>query len=158
MSPPGTKAIASNRKARHDYSILDVVEAGLSLVGSEVKSLRDGKAQLVDSYGLINNGEAFVYGLHISPYGFAHGFGAHDPVRPRKLLLHRSEIDKLDARVAQEHLALVPLELYFRDGRVKMELALAKGRRHEDKRAAMAERDAKREMARAMGRAAKGMD
>ncbi|MGD9795803.1 MAG: SsrA-binding protein SmpB [Acidimicrobiia bacterium] len=158
MSPPGTKPVASNRKARHDYSILDTYEAGIQLVGSEVKSIRDGKVQMADAYASVERGQLFLYNVHVAPYGFAHGFGAHDPDRSRKLLMHRSEIDRIGARVAQERLTLVPLELYFKDGRVKVTLALAKGRTHADKRSAMAERDAKKEMAKALGRSAKGMD
>ena len=150
--------MASNRKARHDFSILDVFEAGLVLVGSEVKSLRDSKVQLADAYAYIDGGECWLRGVHIAPYTFAHGFGAHDPDRPRKLLLHRNELVRLSARVNQERLTLVPLSIYFKDGRAKVELALAKGRTHADRRHAMAEQDAKREMARALGRTAKGMD
>jgi SsrA-binding protein len=156
MSPTGTKLIASNRKARHDFSVLDVVEAGLALHGSEVKSLRDGKVQIADAYAMIDGGEAWLHGMHIAPYAFAQGFGAHDPIRQRKLLLHRSELVRLSARVNQERLALVPLSLYFKDGRAKIELALAKGKTHEDKRATLAARDARLEIAKALGRQAKG--
>ena len=127
------------------------------LVGSEVKSLRSGHVQLADAYARINGGECWLDGVHIAPYAFAHGFGAHDPDRPRKLLLHREQLDKLAARVAQESLTLVPLAIYFKDGRAKVELALAKGRRKGDQRQAMAERDAAREMAVALGRQRKGM-
>ena len=102
MSATDTKLIASNRKARHDYTILDVVEAGIMLQGSEVKSLREGHVQIVDTYARFNNGEVWLEGMHISPYQFAHGVGAHDPNRPRKLLLNRSEITRLSARVGQE--------------------------------------------------------
>ncbi|MEI8392706.1 MAG: SsrA-binding protein, partial [Actinomycetes bacterium] len=105
MSATGTKLIASNRKARHDYTILDVVEAGIMLQGSEVKSLRDGHVQIVDTYARFHDGEIWIEGMHISPYKFAHGVGAHDPNRPRKLLLNRSEIARLSARVGQERLA-----------------------------------------------------
>lgn len=154
----GRKVIASNRRARHDYAILDTIEAGIVLTGSEVKALREGHAQLADAYARILRGQVWLDGVHIPPYKFANGFGAHDPDRARKLLLHQREIDKLDHRVATEHLSLVPLALYFKDGRVKVELALAKGRKHEDKRQALAERDSKLDIARAMGRAAKGRD
>ena len=157
MAPPGTKVVASNRRARHDFTILDTVEAGLVLVGSEVKSLRSGHVQLVDAYARINGGECWLDGVHIAPYAFAQGFGAHDPDRSRKLLLHREQLDKLAARVAQESLTLVPLAIYFVEGRAKVELALAKGRRKGDQRQAMAERDAAREMAVALGRQRKGM-
>src|SRR4051794_24685043 len=102
MAPPGTKVVASNRKARHDYTILDTVECGLVLVGSEVKSLRAGQVQVADAYARITGGECWMEGVRIAPYAFAQGFGSHDPDRPRKLLLHRDQIDKLAARVAQE--------------------------------------------------------
>lgn len=154
----GRTVVASNRRARHDYSIVDVVEAGLVLVGSEVKSLREGKAQLADAYARFEGGQAFLYGLHIPAYARAVGFGAHDPDRPRKLLLHKAEIQRLAARVAQERLTVVPLSLYFLDGRVKVELALARGRKTVDKRHLLAQRDAEEDMRRALGRAAKGMD
>jgi SsrA-binding protein len=158
MSPSGTKLIASNRKARRDYAILDTVECGLVLVGSEVKSLRAGHVQLADAFARVKDGECWMEGVRIAPYAFAKGFGSHEPDRPRKLLLHRSQLDKLAARVAQESLTLVPLSLYFRDGRAKVELALAKGRRKGDHRHALAERDAAREAARALGRQRKGME
>jgi SsrA-binding protein len=158
MAPPGTKIVASNRRARHEYAILDTVEAGLVLVGSEVKSLREGHVQLADAYARITGHEAWLEGVHIAPYAFARGFGAHDPDRPRKLLLHGDQITRLRARVAQERLTLVPLAIYFRDGRAKVELALARGRRREDRRAELAERDAKREVARSLGRQQKGME
>jgi len=159
MSPErieGRKIIASNRRARHDYAILDTVETGIVLQGSEVKSLRLGHMQMADAYGRVLDGAIWLDGIHIPPYSSAHGFGAHDPDRPRKLLLHRKEIDRIAAEVARERLALVPLSFYFVDGRVKVELALARGRRKADKRNAMAERDAQRDMQRAMGRQAKG--
>jgi len=152
MTPPGTKLIASNRKARHDFSILDVFEAGIVLQGSEVKSLREGHVQLADAYARVSDGEIWLEGVHIAPYQFAHGVGAHEPNRPRKLLLGRDEIDRIDARVGQERLALVPLSLYFKDGRAKVELALAKGRTKGDKRQAIAKKDAAREIARELGR------
>jgi len=157
MAKPNSNAVASNRKARHDYSILDVVEAGIVLHGSEVKSLRAGHVQLADAYARISGGECWMEGVHISPYTYAHGFGAHLPDRPRKLLLHGDEIAKLGARVAQERLALIPLSIYFKEGRAKVELALAKGRTKGDHRQAMAERDAKAEVAKALGRQRKGM-
>jgi SsrA-binding protein len=158
MSPSGTKLIASNRKARRDYTILDVVEAGLVLSGSEVKSLRSGHVQLTDAYARMRGGEVWMEGVHIAPYTFAVGVGAHDPDRPRKLLLHRGEIDRLKSQIDQERVALVPLALYFKDGRAKVELGIAKGRTKGDKRQAMAERDSKREIERALGRTRKGMD
>jgi SsrA-binding protein len=152
-----TKLVASNRKARRDYAILDVVEAGIVLHGSEVKSLRAGHVQLADAYARIEGGECWMEGVHISPYAFAHGVGAHSPDRRRKLLLHGEQLAKLGARVAQERLTLVPLSIYFKDGRAKVELALAKGRVKGDHRQAMAERDAKMEVAKALGRQRKGM-
>jgi len=142
--------IAANRKARHDYQILDVWECGVALVGSEVKSLRVGRCQLRDAYARVEQGEVWLYGVHVPPYAHATGFGAHDPERPRKLLAHRREIAEMAKRVAQESLTLVPLSLYFVDGRAKVELALARGRKLYDKRRALAARDAKREAERAM--------
>lgn len=158
MPPSGTKLIASNRKARRDYTILDVIEAGLVLSGSEVKSLRTGHVQLTDAYARLRSGEVWMEGVHIAPYQFAVGVGAHDPDRPRKLLLNRGEIDRLKSQVDQDRVALVPLALYFKDGRAKVELGIAKGRTKGDKRQAMAERDSKREIERALGRTRKGMD
>jgi SsrA-binding protein len=154
----GTTPIASNRRARHDYTVLETVEAGLVLQGSEVKSLRLGQVQLADAFARVSGDELWLEGVHIAPYASAIGFGAHDPDRRRKLLLHREQIDKLQARIAQERLTLVPLRLYFRDGRAKVELALARGRQKGDKRQAIAERDSKREMERALGRQRKGID
>ena len=153
MAPKGTKVVASNRRARHDYDILETFESGIALKGSEVKSLRDGKIQLKDSFARVQDGEMWLYGVHISPYAFAHGPNAHDPDRPRKLLLHRAEIDELTGRTQQESLTLIPLSVYFKDGRAKVELGLGKGRRQYDKRQAIAKRDADREAARAMAQA-----
>jgi SsrA-binding protein len=143
------KVVASNRRARHDYEILDQVEAGLVLEGSEVKSLREGKAQLKDSFAHIRDGEAFLIGAYIAPYDFSRG-GGHDPERTRKLLLNRREIDRLGARVAEQGLTLIPLDLHFRSGRVKVNLGLARGKNTIDKRDTLKERDQKREMERAM--------
>ena len=157
-STSATKRIADNRRARFDYQVLDTVEAGLVLQGSEVKSLRLGQVQLADAFARWSDGELWLEGVHIAPYQFATGVGAHEPDRRRKLLLHRDEIDRLQARIAQERLALVPLRLYFKDGRIKVELGLAKGRQKGDKRHAIAERDSKREIERAMGRRRKGID
>jgi SsrA-binding protein len=150
MAPKGVKVVASNRRARHGYDVLDTFEAGMALVGTEVKSLRDGKIQLKDSHARVEDGELWLVGVHVSPYELADGFGGHDPERRRKLLLHRHEIDELDDRTSREGLTIVPLSVYFRDGRAKVELALARGRRNYDKRHAIAERDATREAARAM--------
>jgi SsrA-binding protein len=155
-SREGTKLIASNRRARFDYEVLDTVEAGVVLTGSEVKSLRLGHVQLADAFARGTAGELWLEGVHIAPYQFATDAGAHDPNRRRKLLLHRDEIDRLQARVAEERLAIVPLRLYFRDGRAKVELALGRGRRKADRRQTIAERDSQREIDRALGRQRKG--
>jgi len=158
MATDGIKIIASNRKARFDYDVLDTLEAGIVLQGSEVKVLRLGHLQIADAYARVVNGELWLDGVHIPPYAFAHGVGAHDPDRARKLLVKSNEITKLAARIAQERLSLVPLSFYFKEGRVKVELALAQGRRKGDKRNALAEKDTQREMQRALGRQRKGMD
>lgn len=139
------KVIVQNRKARHDYFIEETVEAGIALQGTEVKSLRMGKANLQDSYAQVRNGEVFVSGLHISPYDMGNRFN-HDPLRTRKLLLHKGEIVKLGAQVQKKGLTLVPLSLYFKHGMVKMELAVARGKMLHDKRDDIAEREAKREI------------
>ena len=152
MPPKGTKVVASNRRARHEYDILDTFEAGIALKGSEVKSLRTSKVQLADTYARIINGEAWLIGMHIAPYSHAADHTGHNPERDRKLLLHRREIDELSERVAQEHLTLVPLALYFSESYAKVELALARGRKAHDKRHAIAERDAARDIDRAMAR------
>lgn len=158
MKGDGTKLIASNRRARRDYDVLETIEAGLVLSGSEVKSLRDGHVQLADAYARSRDGELWLEGVHIAPYQFAVGVGSHEPDRSRKLLMHRAEIERFDARMAQDRLALVPLRMYFKDGRAKVELALARGRRRSDKRQVLAERDADMEIRRAMGRHRKGFD
>ena len=144
----GRKVVASNRRARHNYEILDTFEAGVVLKGSEVKSLRAGQVQLKDAYATIRNGELWLENAHIAPYSFASG-GGHDPERPRKLLLHRREIDRLIGKVNEQGLTLIPLQVYFTSGKAKIELALAKGRRTYDKRRKLAEREQKREMDRA---------
>jgi SsrA-binding protein len=158
MSKSNSTTIATNRKARHDYTILDTIETGIVLHGSEVKVLRLGHLQIADAYARVINGEVWLDGVHIPPYQFAHGVGAHNPDRPRKLLLHADEIAKLSARVAQDRLALVPLSFYFKDGKVKVQLGIGVGRRKADKRQAMAARDSQREMQRALGRQRKGVD
>jgi SsrA-binding protein len=150
--PDGTSTIATNRQARRNYDILETIEAGIVLRGSEVKSLRESKVQITDAFGRIDGGEVWLNALHIAPYGFSQPHTGHIPDRPRKLLLHASEIDRLRSRVDQEHLSLVPLSLYFKDGRAKVELALAKGRRSYDKRQVLAKRDAEMEARRAMAR------
>jgi len=149
-APKGRTVVASNRRARHDYSILDVIETGIALVGTEVKSLRAGKVVLKDAYARVDGGELWLVGVHVAPYEQADGFGGHDPERARKLLAHRDEITAFGERVQRESLTLVPLSIYFRNGRAKVELALARGRRTHDKRHAIAERDASREAERAM--------
>ena len=153
MAPKGTKVVATNRRARYDYDILETFESGIVLTGSEVKSIRDGKIQLKDSFARVQDGEMWLHGVHISPYVYAQGPNAHDPDRARKLLLHRAEIDELTGRTQQESLTLVPLSVYFKEGRAKIELGLAKGRRRYDKRQAIAKRDAAREAERAMAHA-----
>lgn len=146
----GDRTVATNRRARHDYDILETIECGIVLQGSEVKSLREGKAQLADAYARVDDGELWLFGVHIPPWQFASGWGAHDPDRKRKLLLHRKEIDELMGRSQQQSLTMIPLSLYFRDGRAKVQLALARGRRLHDKRQAILSRDAEREAARAI--------
>ncbi|MFZ5640875.1 MAG: SsrA-binding protein SmpB [Bacillota bacterium] len=142
-----TKEI-ENRKARHDYHIEEVYEAGIELKGTEVKSLRAGKANLKDSFALVRNGEVFVHNMHISPYEQGNRFN-HDPTRVRRLLLHKHEINKLIGATQREGLTLVPLKVYFKNGRAKMALALGKGKKLYDKRQDMAERDARREVEKA---------
>jgi SsrA-binding protein len=143
------KLIASNKKAFHDYFVLDRFEAGLVLMGTEVKSLRDGRANLSDSYVLVKNGEAFLFGAHISPY--AHGNREnHDPLRTRKLLLHRREIEKLEGSIVQKGLSVVPLRIFFREGLVKLELAIVRGKKLHDKRDTEKRKEADREAAQAM--------
>jgi SsrA-binding protein len=143
----GRKLIASNRRARHDYHIEDTYEAGLVLTGTEVKSLRAGRASLVDGYALIRDGEVWLEGVHIPEYTMG-TWTNHAARRPRKLLLHRREIGKLMVRTRESGLTLVPLSLYFQDGKAKVELAVARGKRSYDKRQAIAKRDAEREMER----------
>ncbi len=151
----GVKVVATNRSARHDYTILDTVECGVMLRGSEVKSLRDAQVQIKESHARFEGGEAWLIGMHIAPHPST---GAHDlpePDRKRKLLLHREQIDRWRMRVDLERLQLVPLSIYFKDGKAKIELGLARGRSKGDKRHAIAERDAMREAQQAMGRARK---
>lgn len=152
-NPPkdGTKLITQNRKARHNYVIEDTFEAGLVLVGTEVKSCRDGKANLADAYAAVQDGELWLMQCHIHPY--THGNRAnHDPMRPRKLLLHRGEIERMSVAVSQEGRTLVPLRLYFKHGLAKAEVAIAQGKKIHDKRQAIAKRDDQRRMQRELGR------
>ena len=146
---PGEKLIASNKKAFHDYFILQKAEAGLALTGTEVKSLRDGKANIKDSYVLFKDGEAFLFNAHISPY--SHGnIQNHDPERTRKLLLHKREIEKLETQIVEKGLTIVPLRLYFKSSRVKVEIAVVRGKKQYDKRETEKRREADREAAAAM--------
>ncbi len=149
------KAIARNRRATYDYAITDEFEAGMVLLGSEVKSLREGQADIKDSFVLVRDGEAFINGLYIAPYKFARD-GGHEPERKRKLLLHAREIDRLGRQVHEKGLTIIPMSLYFKNGRVKLKIGLGKGKRQHDKRQATKERDANREIKRAEGRARKG--
>jgi SsrA-binding protein len=152
----GRKVVATNRKARHDYHIEDTYEAGIVLQGTEVKSLRAGRVSLTDGFAEVEDGEAYLVGVHIPVYTEG-TWTNHAPRRRRKLLLHRGEIDKIDARVRERGLTLVPLALYFADGRAKVEIGLARGKRTYDKRHAIAERTARREAEVALGRRAKGI-
>jgi SsrA-binding protein len=149
----GVKVVATNRQARRNYEILDTFEAGIVLSGSEVKSLREAKVTVADAYARIIDHEAWVIGLHIAPYAHAGGLAEPEPERDRKLLLHRGEIDRIKARIDQDRLTLVPLSLYFKEGRAKLELGLGKGRTGIDKRQHIAARDAEREAQRDMARA-----
>ena len=142
------RVVATNRRARHNYEILDTFEAGMVLRGSEVKSLRAGQVQLKDAYATINRGEMWLENAHIAPYSYATG-GGHDPERVRKLLLHRREIDRLTGKINEQGLTLVPLQIYFVHGLAKVEIALAKGRHTFDKRKKLIDRQQKREMDRA---------
>jgi SsrA-binding protein len=142
------KIIAENRKARHDYIIVDQYEAGLVLTGTEVQSLRLGRVNLKDAYAKIKNGEVFLYQMHIGPYPFAY-YDNHEPLRARKLLLHKREITRLYAKANEQGHTLVPLRIYFKAGKAKIALALVKGKREFDKRAAIRERDQRRELDRA---------
>ncbi|MDQ1695936.1 MAG: SsrA-binding protein [Frankiaceae bacterium] len=151
----GRKLIAQNKKARHDYHLEDFFEAGIVLLGTEVKSLRAGRASLVDAYAAIKNGEVWLEGVHIPEYTQG-SWTNHEPRRSRKLLLHRDEIAKLIGKTKESGLTLVPLSLYFKDGKAKVEIALARGKRAYDKRQTLAARDAAREIDRAVGRRAKG--
>ncbi|MBJ7341369.1 SsrA-binding protein SmpB [Mycolicibacterium sp.] len=150
------QVVATNRKARHNYSILETFEAGVALMGTEVKSLREGQASLADSFATVDDGEVWLRNLHIPEYH--HGsWTNHAPRRNRKLLLHRTQIDNLIGRIRDGNLSLVPLSLYFTEGKVKVELALARGKQAHDKRQDLARRDADREVIRELGRRSKGM-
>lgn len=152
----GEKVVVSNRKARHDYAIVDTYEAGMVLMGTEVKSLRLGRASLTDAFATVDEGEVFLRNMHIPEYTMG-SWTNHAPRRTRKLLLHRAEIERLIGKTREGGLTLVPLRVYFSSGKVKVELALARGKKSYDKRQDLAKRDAQREIARSVGRRAKGM-
>jgi len=149
MTQPHIKIVCQNKKARHDYHILEVIEAGMVLVGTEVKSLREGRANLKDSYARIKNGELFLVQAHISPYSHT-AHGNHDPERVRKLLVHNRELKRLTGKTQEKGLTLVPLKVYFKNGKAKVELALASGKKSYDKRETLKRKDQKREMERAI--------
>ena len=151
MAKQPIKIVADNRKARHNFHIDDVFEAGMVLKGTEVKSMRLGKVNLKDAYARIKKGEVFVHQMHIGPYPFAH-YGNHEPLRPRKLLLHKREIKRLYGKVNEQGYTLVPLKVYFKAGKVKLELALARGKRQYDKRETIRRRDEQRDLDRARKR------
>lgn len=153
--PEGRATVAQNRKARHDYSILETLEAGLALQGTEVKSLRAGRASLIDGFAMIDNGEVWLHNVHIPEYDMG-SWTNHTPRRTRKLLLHRAEIERLIGKTKESGLALVPLSIYFSHGKAKVELGLARGKKSYDKRQDLARRDADREVTRVLGRRLKG--
>ena len=148
MAKEPKKIVAENRKARHNYHIDEVIEAGMVLKGTEVKSLRQGRVNLKDSYARIKNGEVFVYQMHIGPYPFAY-YNNHEPLRPRKLLLHKREIHRLYGKVNEKGITLIPLRVYFTRGKVKLALGLARGKRAYDKRETIRRRDEQRDLDRA---------
>lgn len=149
MPSEGIKVVADNRKAFHDYHIEDRVEAGIILTGTEIKSIRNGRVNLKDSYARLDNGEVWVHQMHISPYEQGNRFN-HDPLRPRKLLLHRAEINKLIGKIQQQGLTLIPIKMYLKKGMAKVELAVGQGKKNYDKRQALAEREGKRDIERAL--------
>jgi SsrA-binding protein len=148
MPNRGDRVVISNRKARYDYAVLDTYECGIVLKGPEVKSIRNGRANLQDGYARLDDGEVWLFGMHVSPYEFSRG--DLDPVRPRKLLLHHKQIDELARATEERGITLVPLSVYFKDGRAKVELAIARGKARYDKRQAIAKREAQRETQRAL--------
>jgi SsrA-binding protein len=149
MTQPHIKIVCQNKKARYDYDIIEVIEAGMVLVGTEVKSLREGRANLKDSYARIKNGELYLVQAHISPYTHTH-YDNHDPERVRKLLVHKRELKRLTGKTQEKGLTLVPLKIYFKEGKAKVELALASGKKSYDKRETLKRKDQKREMERAI--------
>jgi SsrA-binding protein len=146
----GDRVVATNRRARYEYEIIETLECGIMLSGSEVKSLREGKAQIAESYARFDETELWLYQMHVPPWAYATGFGSHDPDRRRKLLAHRHELDDWLHETRTEPYTMVPLKLYFKEGKAKVELALAKGKKSQDRRQAIAKRDADRDMARAI--------
>jgi len=153
--PESAKVVARNRRARHDYHVVDSIEAGISLRGTEVKSIRLGRIQLAESYARVDDGEVFLVGAHVSPYEYGNRANV-DPVRRRKLLLHKKEIKRLERQVSEKGMTLVPLSIYLKRGRVKVEIGVCRGKRAYDKRHAIAKREADREMERALRRRQKG--
>lgn len=149
MSSERIKIVAENRKAFHDYFVEDRIEAGIILTGTEIKSIRNGRVNLKDSYARVDNGEIWVHQMHISPYDQGNRYN-HDPLRPRKLLLHRSEINKLAGKVQQQGLTLIPIKIYLKKGLAKVELAVGQGKKKYDKRQALSEREGKRDIERAL--------
>ena len=145
------KIVTENRKARHNYQIEEQIEAGMVLLGTEVKSLRSGRANLKDSYGRIKNGELYIYQMHISPYPFAY-YDNHDPLRPRKLLLNKSELKRMIAKIKAKGFSVIPLRVYFKNGKAKITISLARGKRKYDKRESIKNREMKREIDRAKKR------
>lgn len=144
------RVVATNRRARHDFEIVETLECGLVLTGSEIKSLREGTAQIAGAFARVDDGELWIFQMHIPPWSYAVGFGSHEPDRKRKLLVHRREIEQWRHKAQTQSLTIVPLKLYLKDGRAKVEIALARGRKQQDRRAALAKRDAERDMARAV--------
>ncbi len=145
MENSNIKIVTKNRKAWHDYTIVDEIEAGMVLLGTEVKSLRLGQANLKDAYGRIDNGELFIHQMHINPYPFAY-YDNHDPLRPRKLLLHQAELKRLDAKIREKGISIIPLKIYFKNGKAKVTIGLARGKRLYDKRESIKSREMNREM------------
>lgn len=154
----GITVIATNRAARHNFVLGDTFECGIVLRGSEVKSLREAKTQITEAFGQLSGGEMYLHNLHIGPYSHSQRATGHEPLRVRKLLLHRRELDRIRAKLQTERLSLVPTRMYFKDGKVKVEIALGTGKSKSDKRQDLAKRDAERDIRRAMGRAAKGTE
>ncbi len=156
MSEEKIKVVVDNRRARHNYAVDETFEAGMVLHGAEVKALREGRGQIAEAYGIVREGEAFIMGMHISPYSGASTHVELDPVRPRKLLLHRKEIEHLEAETLQKGMTLIPLKVYFSHGLAKVQLGLARGKKTYDHRREIAEREAKRQMDRAQRRRERG--